>query len=92
MVYSYLEQYGSPSYYTDDESSDDGTYQNSYITPSGEPVYFGFYGTYTPSYSHRNDFDWSRWSYEDTVDYSKPFTETVAKNNYVDVTNVVFEK
>jgi hypothetical protein len=57
MAYSYLEQYGTPSYYSDeDPSGDDGS--NTYTTPSGEPVYFGFYGTYIPSHYHVNDFDW----------------------------------
>jgi len=90
MAYSYLEKYGNPDYYDDEE--DDGPYENSYVTPSGEQVYFGFYGTYVPSYRHSNDFDWSRWDYSNAVDYSKPFTETVAKNNFVDLTQVVFEK
>jgi hypothetical protein len=82
MTYAYLEKYGNPDYYIAPE----GPYENSYVTPSGEQVYFGFYGTYVPSYSHRNDFDWSRWDYNAAVDYSKPFTETIAKNNFVDLT------
>lgn len=87
MAYAYLEQYGTPSYY-DDEEEDDG---NTYVTPSGEPVYFGFYGTYIPPYSHEIDFDWDDFSFEDMMDLSQ-FSDTVARNNFVDLTQVVFEK
>jgi hypothetical protein len=76
MAYSYLEQYGTPSYYDDEEEPALPDY--TYTTPSGEPVYFGFYGTYTPPYAHRNQFDWGNWEYNDTVDYSKEFTDTIA--------------
>ena len=50
------------------------------------------YGTYTPSYQTQYRFDFENFKYNAQVDYTKPYTDTMAQNNHVDLTKVVFEK